>query len=197
MAQLFGSCPQPTLLRNHSGWLAMQSLLRLGRRLPAFVDEFNKAIVLLLYFDLEAAPGVWDNETGWERCKAVMIAWEMRVQECWPDLPQTPVSPQRVPLKEWWPTMVRRDGWVPASFQQRQRESALTLHPEQRPSRLRRQMLRARCLSMKTQRKHPTSHFDLLGHECLLLIRRKDQWLGAATGRRALPCRHSLSPNRR
>ena len=26
------------------------------------------------YFDLEAAPGVWDKETGWERCKAVMRA---------------------------------------------------------------------------------------------------------------------------
>ena len=36
------------------------------------------------YFDLEAAPGVWDKEAGWERCKAVMRAWEMRVQERWP-----------------------------------------------------------------------------------------------------------------
>ena len=36
------------------------------------------------YFDLEAAPGVWDRETGWARCKAVMRAWEMRVQERWP-----------------------------------------------------------------------------------------------------------------
>jgi hypothetical protein len=59
MAQLFGSCPQPTLLRKHSGWLAMQSLLRFGRKLPAFVDGFNKAIVWLLHLDLEAAPGVW------------------------------------------------------------------------------------------------------------------------------------------
>ena len=36
------------------------------------------------YFDLEAAPGVWDKETGWEKCKAVMKAWEARVQERWP-----------------------------------------------------------------------------------------------------------------
>ncbi len=36
------------------------------------------------YFDLEATPGVWDKETGWEKCKAVMRAWEMRVQERWP-----------------------------------------------------------------------------------------------------------------
>ena len=36
------------------------------------------------YFDLEAAPGVWDKETGWEKCKAVMRTWEMRVQERWP-----------------------------------------------------------------------------------------------------------------
>ena len=36
------------------------------------------------YFDLEAAPGIWDKETGWEKCKAVMKAWEARVQERWP-----------------------------------------------------------------------------------------------------------------
>ena len=36
------------------------------------------------YFDLEAAPGVWDKNTGWDKCKAVMRAWEERVQERWP-----------------------------------------------------------------------------------------------------------------
>lgn len=40
------------------------------------------------YFDLEAAPGVWDKETGWEKCKAVMRAWEERVQERWPSARQ-------------------------------------------------------------------------------------------------------------
>lgn len=36
------------------------------------------------YFDLEASPGVWDKKTGWDKCKAVMRAWEARVQERWP-----------------------------------------------------------------------------------------------------------------